>query len=195
MSSALIVSPSGDISTYTNTLLGAFQESWHLGRYRDTTSGSHNNVINRLYGGPFISPVRGGVLDGIACNCTTNQAASHARLGIYKAKSTTDVQPGTLVSDCGVVDTSTTGAKKITSLTIPLEPCTMYWCLLVTDTAGLVFTGWSFSSSNLFAYTSALALPNAWSAAFTYGTLPSTCPTGDFSSGLGMPAIWVRFSS
>jgi hypothetical protein len=68
-------------------------------------------TINRLYAVPFMT-ADAKTITRIAIHVTTLGTAAHARLGIYQDNGS--IYPGSRVSDCGVVDCSTTGMKEIT---------------------------------------------------------------------------------
>jgi len=85
----------------------------------------------RYYAMPLVSP-RGGTVDMLSIEVTTALAAQAIRLGIYEATSDTDLTPGALVVDAGIVQVNTIGVKTKT-VNVSLEPDRLYYLVLQCD--------------------------------------------------------------
>ena len=133
-------------------------------------------VANRLYAKPFIV-VRNMTFDQIAIDVTTAAAGASMRLGIYNDG--TNLYPGTLLLDAGVVSVATTGLKTITinqALTKGI-----YWVVCVGDGApDLKGTYWAIQIPNILGLDSTgfHVVHAGWNVAFTYGVLPTPFTAG-----------------
>lgn len=151
-------------------------------------------TANTLYKMPLYVPVAKTISE-IAISVATAAAGASIRLGIRNYDDATG-EFTTLVADCGTVDASTTGLKRITGLSITLNPG-LYFLECVSNGGPDVASG--ATAANILSlganYLSASAVyPIGWvSRAFTYGALPAN-ETG-ISSGTGtintMPIIGV----
>lgn len=86
-------------------------------------------AANTLYFCPFFVPYS-VTFSEIGCNVTTLAAASHCELGIY---SNNNGNPDALLYDAGQIDSSGTGGKAITGLSLALDPG---WCWLAVASDG-----------------------------------------------------------
>ncbi len=154
-----------------------------------TTGAPSANVLRAI---PFITSRR-ITLDSIAINVTT-AATGYTRLGIYADNG--NVYPGSLIIDAGAVDTGTTGVKALT-INVTLDPG-LYWLVAVSNAAPTIRAFAVGSLIPVLGYASGLgtAASFGYSVAFTYGTLPSTFPSGAaLITAAPIPAIFVRLSS
>jgi len=179
--------PAGDYYALQRHLLAS--------RYHSGQPGSANItrtlVANRLYAVPFFTPIARTVTR-IAIHVTT-AVAGNARLGIYQDNGS--IYPGSLVIDAGTVDTSTTGLKAITGLSVSFSANTLYWMVLVSDgTATLAATD-SPSTWGLLGFNTAFNLsePNCYYVSFTYDALPATYPAGATLAGITLLRICPYF--
>lgn len=108
-------------------------------------------------------------LDQLACEITTNVAASNLRLGIYNAD--TDWQPTSLVVDSGVISGATTGVKTASVSTV-LAPGRYLAAFLSDAAVGLR----AARGTSIQAYLTTLGQNQLASltASLTYAALPST---------------------
>lgn len=77
----------------------------------------------------------GCTLEALAVQVSTLGASSTVRAGIRNDAGLAYPYPGTLITDYGTYDTSTTGTKTLSGLTTPLKPYTIYW-LSFTEQGG-----------------------------------------------------------
>jgi len=103
-------------------------------------------------------------------------AGALARLGIYADGA---FKPGNLLLDAGEVDASTTGIKSL-SIDITLDPG-RYWLAFITNDGTIDFLRYR-SYPPLWITPDWLDTPvTVYYASYTYGTLPSTFPSGSYS--------------
>lgn len=132
----------------------------------------------------------------IAISVSTAAASSHIRLGLRRFVPSTG-EFTTLVSDCGVIDSSTTGLKSITGLSLTLSPG-LYFAECVSEgsptvaassTAGNVMSFGANYTSNSTAYPIGHV-----KRSFTYAALPTdeTGVANDTATINTMPMIGVR---
>ena len=150
-----------------------------VGAYYTNPEGYYNAltmVANHLYAKPFIV-VRNMTLDQIAIDVTTAVADASMRLGIYNDG--TNLYPGTLLLDAGVVSVATTGVKTITinqALTKGI-----YWVVCVGDgTPGVRSTIYAIQIPNILGlqHTALHIVYAGWDVTFTYGVLPTPFTAG-----------------
>lgn len=175
----------------------AAPECWYTTAITATAGTTFTTADNMLYAIPFIVPVPIR-LDRIAVNVTT--ACSNAvpgRLGIYRDDG--NLYPGALVLDAG--NTGNWNATGVQALTIDvtLQPG-LYW--LVVGTQAMGTTKAVLRAIALGSFPPILGISSglgtAWntfySVSWTYGSLPSTFPTGASAGTSAPPAIFVRLA-
>jgi len=116
--------------------------------------------------------------------------SGNARLGIYNF---VDGVPTTLVADLGTVSTSTTGEKEITisqALTAGI-----YVLAVIADNASALFRGTN-DLTILSHFTGAQSGQSGTEVAFfidtTFGVLDDPFGSVSYTSGTGVPTIWLR---
>jgi len=132
-------------------------------------------------------------LDRLAIDVTTLSTGG-ARLGIYA--NGTNLYPGTLVLDAGVVAVTGTGVKMATISKSLAKG--LYWVVCVCDGTPAI---------SMLAYYGGLILGQdptdfaknyrGWTVAHTYGALPDPFPVGGAlnDSNVARPAVLIRLSS
>jgi hypothetical protein len=108
----------------------------------------------------------------------TTLGAGLARLGIYNPGA--NLYPGSLLSDCGTIDVSTTGAKEVTGLNIAISTPGVYWLALVSN-IGFTMKGYAVSVGYCPLGSPAPTpgnLTGEWGKAFSYAALPTPFPAG-----------------
>jgi len=128
---------------------------------------------NYLYAYAFYVPTP-TTFDRIAVMVATAVAGS-ARLGIYSDDG--NCYPASLVLDAGTVDTGTTGMKEIViNQTLSAG---LYWLVFVTN-AGPIFYGatYGYQYAPIGTDTFDMVSRHMWFVSFTFGSLPSTFPSG-----------------
>lgn len=178
----------------TFRVTGSTRNRWYLGGH--PAPGALTTVaptINVLRAVPFWTG-RAIALDRIAIN-VTSLTAGNMRLGIYADDG--NGYPGALVADLGAVDVGTTGVKEIT-ISRALNANTLYWLAIVGSAAATIRAIAGTSCYPILGIDSGLgtALGVGWSAAFTYGALPSTFTAGGtaLTTSDTIPAIAVRIT-
>lgn len=153
-------------------------------------------VANKLLGIPFLV-ARSMTFDRIAIQVTTLADPSNIRLGIYNDG--TNLYPGTLLLDAGVVSGATTGVKAITisqALTKGL-----YWLALVSDATPILYStnpGGDVGSNPLGRNVDYMAFGNSgYTVSFTYAALPTPFTAGGtfYGASLAAPLIALRLYS
>jgi hypothetical protein len=155
---------------------------WRIsGRYHSSNLVGSTTTLsiaaNYLYAWAFYVPTS-TTFDRIGTYIST-AATGSARLGIYADNGA--IYPGSLVLDAGTVDTGTTGSKEIT-ISVTLSPG-LYWLALVSNASpavgGITYTYCFAPMGHLNSYYEGA---NSYSVSYTYGTLPTTFPTGASSA-------------
>lgn len=149
---------------------------------------------NLMYLVPFAVAQR-TTFTRIGIKCTTAQAATNARLGIYRA---IDGVPSNLVLDAGAVSLATTGDKEIT-ISQQFEAGDYFLAVLSNATTAQIT--WSLVNIAMRVWRYGLvgsdtadgAADLLMIAGFTYGALPATCPAVTFVGSTAVePRIWLR---
>lgn len=149
---------------------------------------------NLMYLVPFAVAQR-TTFTRIGIKCTTAQAATNARLGIYRA---IDGVASNLVLDAGTVSLATTGDKELT-ISQQLEAGDYFLAVLSNATTAQIT--WSLVNIAMRAWRYGLvgsdtadgAADLLMIAGFTYGALPATCPAVTFVGSTAVePRIWLR---
>ena len=148
----------------------------------------------RMYALPFIVP-KSMTLDFLAVNCTTLGTAAHLRLGIYNDSG--NCEPGALLIDAGVADTSGTGVKTV-ACAQALSGGSMYWLAALSDNATHAFRA-PVIAGIVNVLGDDVAFPTThithFYAAQSYGALPGTFPTVTQGTGIIFPLIYARLSA
>jgi len=150
-------------------------------------------VNNRLYAIPFICP-KTVTADMISVYCTTSVGSGALRLGIY---SDTNGEPGTLLLDAGIVDTSSTGLRYV-NISQSLTGGTLYWLAAIGNNATHQFRVPALASIfNVIGIDAAIgtSVVTHLYYAGSYGALPGTFPTPTNGTGIVFPAIYIRLSA
>ena len=153
-----------------------------------------------LYAMPFASP-GGGTIDQMMINVTSAGAGSSVRVGLYKSIAKgTNLYPGALVTDAGVVTTASTGVKTYTTgFPIILDPGELYWFACVCNTTAPVIRGLAVAGCYpIFGIGAAMSTAPGLgvSVAYTFGTLPTTFkPGGTLITAAPLPAIACRYKA
>ena len=140
---------------------------------------------DRLYAAPILLPEL-RTYANIAIEVTA-AAGTLARLGVY---SDVDGKPAALLSDCGQVDTSGTGAKGI-GISLPMGPGWV-WLAALFNGAPTVRALSVTGALNVLGAASSLDVVNpvGVEAGQTYGALPSSFPAADRSAG-AVPRVLI----
>lgn len=126
-------------------------------------------LANRVYFQPII--LANQVVDRIGIEVTTG-AAGNCRLGLY---TNSGGMPGSLILDCGTVDTTSIATVEASFTALTLPPAWV-WMAAVFDATPTCRICSAVGCDILGA--SAVGTPSrSISASFTYGTLPSTATT------------------
>lgn len=153
---------------------------------------------NSLKAVPFIVD-HAFTLTALACQCTTLNATSKARVGIYSAHEGLrgDWAPQALIVSSGEFDCGSTGVKRTSSLSVALEPGNVYFAVFLAYTAnatvntipvaGVDNLGESVDGT----YTTHLSV--AYTTGATLG-LPPVFPTGSVVQTGAPPAMYLTFS-
>lgn len=185
-----------DISSYRQAGTTPL-EMWYVantGNATAMTTGSPSAGVLRAL--PFVAPARGGTLDRLAFNITT-PVAGNARIGLYSNTSDSVIYPSTLLFDSGDIGTGTGGFIAATC-SVTLAPGAMYWVVHIGSVAATLRCLAVAGVSPLLGMPTGLGTAHnaGISATMTYGTLPSTFPSGGGTfSAVPIPALAVRFSA
>jgi len=176
-------------------------DNWAVaGVVNATAFGTASIVAATLYAMPFASP-RGGIIDQMTINVTSAGAGSSTRVGLYKSIAKgTNLYPGALVTDAGVVTTASTGVKTYTTgFPIILDPGELYWFACVCNTTAPVIRGLAVAGCYpIFGIGAAMSTAPGLgvSVAYTFGTLPTTFkPGGTLITAAPLPAIACRYKA
>jgi len=156
------------------------------------SSTARDALANYMYAMPFIVP-RNITIDRIAIQVTTAAAAKSARLGIYNDG--TNLYPGTLKDDIGLVSVNATGviaASKDVVLTKGF-----YWTVALFEANTSIRGSASILTQLGWVATDFLYYNRGWVVAQTYGALPDPFTAGGvISSGAsGVGFILCRVKS
>lgn len=192
-----VQAPSGaDLHFWSSVASTAALTGWQMaGHGRGTIVENQIPTQLQLYAAPFITPRSGSRIGAVGLVVTTSQQGL-ARIGVYEARSTSDIYPGTLVLDVGTVELNTAGLT-FTATSVGIVPDKLYYFVVV----------WSgFSSGRMRTYTNA---DQPWGLGATSGgtailgwsvagsmTLPATYPNNAVTFGgvfERLPAILFRF--
>lgn len=143
-------------------------------------------VANRLYYQPIYLPNQ--VVDRIGIDVTTG-AAGACRLGLYTS---TNINPSTLILDCGTVDTTSIATVEAT-FTATTLPADWVWLAAVFNATPAVRSGGVAYSPHILGLSGTTAASKGLLATFTYGSLPSTA-TAPTQHVTNTPVIYLRKS-
>ncbi len=140
-----------------------------------TEGGATTQIVNanQMLAFPFLV-ARDITVDRIAVHVSTADAGKNARLGIYN--NGTNLYPGTLVLDAGVVSVNATGVQAITidqALTKGL-----YWLVLVSDGTPTFRARSSLTTILGGDATNFATIVLGWKVTFTYAALPNPFTAG-----------------
>jgi len=161
---------------------------------------SYALYANVLYGVPFIVPA-GGTIDKIGMNVQVKAAAGKVcRIGIYKALSNKNLQPYTLISDCGTFPISVLGGVVVIGLSVVLDGADFYWFVWNSDANWTCLNVPKLSIAPTLGYIGNLTVPDSHIyKSQTYGALPNPFPSGCTFYGCvdstAMPLVWYYLSS
>lgn len=176
---------------------GAGLEAWYVanikGQVGFTTGAPTANVLRAL---PFIAPARGGTLDRIGFEITTN-VAGNTRIGLYEnaSSSETTMYPGTLLVESASIVNSL--ALHNVTISQTLVPGSLYWIALVGSVAPTI-RGCGVSQMDHLLGVSAdgVSLNMGISVAHAFGALPTTFTAGGaFITAVPIPVLRYRFSA
>lgn len=197
---ALIFAAGGGASKYEEYFRHVGTYFYYAGHPRGDTATWSPALPDTVYAWPFLAP-RGGTLDRIRVRIqSAAPAGSEARLGIYANTSDTDLRPGALVLDAGVVATDSTGDKTIT-IAQAITANRLYWLAMAHDDNGFILDG--FSSAGLWAVLGHSPTSGevgvGWYAAHAFAALPDPFPAPTaYGVAVGAPAgagVGVRYSA
>lgn len=126
-----------------------------------------------------------GTINRIGIEITTG-AAGAARLGLY---SNNGGIPGSLILDCGTVDTTNIALVEATIADTVFRG-EWIWMAVVSNAAPACRTGTMGSAMITGGSTPSVGV-RAYVGSFAYAALPATAPTISGASSVG-PAIWLR---
>jgi hypothetical protein len=182
----------GDISSYRRN--GTTRPRWYTMPLSCTAlSVSGALTAGRMYAIPFFCP-KESTTDYLAINCTTLVALGAVRLGIYND---TNGEPGALLIDAGVADTTATGVKTV-ACAQALAGGSLYWLAALSKSATHAFRAPALAGViNTIGNDAALPTTHIthFYAAQAYGALPSTFPTVTQGTGIVFPLVYVRLSA
>jgi len=155
-------------------------------------------AIGVLHAMPFVAP-RGGTVDRIAINVTTQIASGVAKLAIYSATSDTNLYPDALLGATAEFVTSTLGMKAQT-VNLTLAANTLYWlvywagvatptirCIALAGCSAFLGLDNALGTTPGYGIQATLAYTTSFPATFTAG--------GTVKVAVPAPAIGVRFSA
>ena len=182
-----------DLDAHTKNPLQVHRtgDGWAIGGYA-WYAGPTNHAFsaNRLYAAPFLVP-RTMTFDRIAIQVGTGSGAANARLGIYADG--TNLYPGALVLDAGIVSVASAALVTITinqQLTKGL-----YWMACLTDGTPSLYT--IYGCAQILGLSSGhLGSPNqGWCVTQTYGALPDPFTAGGIILNAEIPLVVLRPAS
>jgi len=145
--------------------------------------------------------VRGGTIDQLMFDVTTQAAGQNGRIGLYSNTSDTTLYPNALLEDSGSISLTGTGAKAYT-LGTPrvLTPGALYWIALTIDGGSPVVRGTIHEAFwNALGVVSGVPGIGYRLTAFTYAALPNPLTAGatthDINFGTSTPVLYRRYSA
>jgi hypothetical protein len=177
---------------------GSGLEIWYAaGSSNGTALSTATLVAGNDRGLPFVSPARGGTLDRLGFNVTTQIAASTTRIGLYKSISDSNIYPGTLIAESAAIDTSSLGVKT-TTINVALDPGCFY-CLIINSSHGPAVRGFAVAGVDIQMLGHANTFPTGpnmcLGLARAHAAFPSTYTAGaTLGSSVPLPALYYRFS-
>lgn len=159
-------------------------------------------AVDVLHAIPFMAP-RTGTIDALGIAVSTLAVLGKAKILIYNNTSDTVMYPSSLFAASAEFDTSTTGAKKDTSVSISIVKDTMYWFVYWTGTlaATIRSSAVAVMCSEFLGYDSSLtatagSLGLQVATAYSSGSNPSTYPaSATFLTAVPIPSMFYRFST
>lgn len=163
-----------------------------------TTGAPSGNNIRVI---PFIAPGRGGVLDRLAVNVTTNSAGSGI-IGIYENTNDWTLYPSGLIYQTPQFTTGSNGTK-VTSVTIRLNPGGLYW-MAYWNNSGATLRALALGGiANLLGFKN--SLPTTPNIGYAFGqnypagitpSLPSIYPLGAVPIlAVPIPGLFYRYGA
>ncbi len=166
--------PGGDHYPLTRYLLSG---RYHCSSFLGATI-AFNSDANTLYAYPFITPIARTVTR-MAVHVTTG-LAGNTMFGIYEDNGS--IYPGNLLSQAGIIDSTSTGLKEVTGLSISLSANTLYWLATNSDVGPILAAtdddfGWSILGFSLTELTG-VGYNQYWKVDTYDGTLTDPYPAG-----------------
>lgn len=193
-----LVPPARNLEDFRHVNGGGGLEIWYVANGAMTgnfsTGAPTANVLRAM---PFVAPARGGTLDRLGYNITTN-VAGNTRIGLYNSTSETNIYPSSLIVDSGTIVNS--AAVKTATIDVPLTPGDLYWIALVGDVAPTVRIMASSNCSSILGWDNTFGTAGNYGlqVAFAYAALPATFPASATMltvSTTPVPALYYRFSA
>lgn len=193
------LSPESSFEFFKQTGVLPFEVWYVAGQATAQNLGTASAGVNVLRALPLVVPT-GGVVDQLVIHNTGTGPTSTARVGLYEATSQTNLYPGTLLFDSGVISLSVSGNKiSAVSPTVTLEKGKLYWLCHVGGGSSEALRSLSVGACYpIFGVTTAFTNTSpavGLSVPFTFGPLPSSFPTGaTLLQGPPIPAIAARLA-
>lgn len=201
-----------DMSTAYNASLESFRhigstdDRYYLaGQASNTTLTATNPVYaagnSTIYAIPFYTGNRGGTLDRLAFNITSNPVTGNCRMCLYTNTSQTVLYPNALVSgsDSGSIDVST-GTIKTATVNISLARDELYWQTLICEvtsgalTLTYVNAGGMYPIFGVTTFATGNTGTHITKTGQTYGACASTFPATGSITQAPAPALGRRYS-
>lgn len=144
-----------------------------------TSGNTATNGLNKLYLVPyplFANDFRDFTLSSVGVRCTTLQAASNARVGLYKSLPTGEVDWANLLFDLSIATTATGDLSAALSNLVVVPG--LYWAAVVQQGAVATLDAAVASTIPIWQQdTSGMQTPGALAVTGVTGALPTTTPS------------------
>ncbi len=168
---------------------------WYTGAVNQTAHTTGTFAAANLWARPIVLP--GGVLDTIAMEVTTLGAGSAARVGIYKNTAGGILYPSSLVLDSGEFDTTSTGVKSASGLSVPVAPGLYWLAYLCRATAPGIRAVAIPGLGHMLGLPSTMGanLNQVAAVGLAYQALPASYPAGATLFNADAPLVAVHYAS
>lgn len=165
--------------------VGTSPDCWYQSGLVTYAQFSLSNSFSKdvIYAIPLVN-TRGATIDKI--EMYWNSVTGHAKVGLYRSTSATNLYPSTLLKDCGIMTApGAPGAVQLSGLAAVLTADMLCWLCVVFDTNSTVVSSFLATAANTLGQHQVLGFPDgwgndsqiAWSKSSTYATgMPGTFP-------------------